>query len=204
MFDSNAIFEIPKYHITLRYPSDDELIERQRIRELIVRTYSDGGEEVTVQPTRAFDGRLLQSLQESGPALDEYESCDALSILDKCEIIDMSEQDGGYRVELGVSGGKTIHIVRTPTQRELADYKDDIHQQISYPYKRKTIVRIGAARTLYDAIVITSEGYTGRIPVTHKAAVCYSVIAFIGLKTGEARPVDPTIAKSPIDPVSVN
>ena len=178
--------------VIVRFPEDADWIERQRQREIVTRIYPDGAEETSTNPTLEFDQDLIAKLRVEGPETDGYESGYILSLLEKADVIDVQPEGAGYRVKLRVAGGTvTEHLVRNPTQRELAEYRQGVYQYLNYQSKRKTIIRLGVCRSFYDGLAIESKGYAGHMPIIHKASVAGAILGTVNAKTGDAQPVNP-------------
>jgi hypothetical protein len=157
--------------IDLRFPTDDEWIERSRRHKLIYRNLGRGIQELVSQEPNEADSELLKRIRiAEGPELDAYEAFRILEELSRTQVIEDGSEADPLRVCLRVPGGiTTYHIFRMPTAKErhqcgrLADSRNVNSREI-------WSLNYAAAGDLYDATCKESVGYAAAVPIIHKLA----------------------------------
>jgi hypothetical protein len=166
--------------ITVRFPTDEEWIERQRRRKVIIKQLGRGVSETIVPDSEDVDAELLVKLrgEEEGPEIDAFEASRALDQLAQADVDDVVQQDGGaFRITLRVPGAITTHILRMPSAKEIIQYRRAFTRLLDLHYnKQQLLINLGAAGDLYKKISQESSGYAGAIPIIHQAAAVKAAI----------------------------
>ena len=184
MFDASREVEI-KLHsaegtktITVRFPTDEEWIERQRRRKIIVKQLGRGVSETVVPGSEDADAELLAKLRAGdGPEVDAFEASRILEQLSQADVDDVIPEAGAFRVLVRVPGGLTAHVLRMPSAKDVIEYRRAFARILDLPFnKQELIVNLGAAGTLYQKLCQQSEGYAGAVPIVHQAVAVKAAI----------------------------
>ena len=157
----------------LRFPTDIEWAERASAQRVVIREI---GRDQTITETsgaEAADLALFEQIrQDADEPWDKYEAAVALSKLSRA-IAGRAEMDGeNYRISLTVPGALTTHVLKVPSLAQMSQYRRASAQAIDGRHGLTTIrVKLQPAGELYDALVVSSEGYVSAVPIVHKVAV---------------------------------
>lgn len=175
--------------VTVRFPSDDELIDRARRRKIIIKQIGRGTSETIVPEAEDVDDALLGKIREGeGPELDAYEAAQVIEQLAACDVDDVLPDAEGFKVVLRVPGATTAVILRMPTAKEIFHYKRGFARVLDLPYnKQSLIINLPAAGDLYAALVKRTENYAGAVPINHQAVAVKATVDALeaGLGVGE-------------------
>jgi hypothetical protein len=82
----------------VRFPSDEEWIERQRRRKVIVKDLGRGASETTVVHREDADAALLAKIrtEQDGPEVDPFEAAKLIDELATCEVDDVVPVGEGF------------------------------------------------------------------------------------------------------------
>jgi hypothetical protein len=175
--------------VAIRFPSDEEWMDRQRRRKVIIKSLGRGMSETVPPETADDDAQLLKRLLvEEGPEVDGYEATRILDQLADCDVDDVQAEGGAYRVTTRVLGGMTAHLLRMPTAKEILHYRRGFVRVIDLPYNRQSVtINMTAAGDLYRDLRQKAEGYAGdAVPIVHQAIVVKAVIDAVEAACGVA------------------
>ncbi len=166
--------------ITVRFPTDEELIERGRRIKVVTLNLGRGIQETVDQDPDPADAELINKILRmgEGPDVDEYE---AYRIIEEITSSSMGEAafDGEkVSVPLTAPGGiKTAHELRLPTAKEKFTYDKQFASVRSQQNKQVMSFSLSTAGDLYDKLKRTATGYAGDIvPIVHKQAVVLALL----------------------------
>lgn len=165
--------------IVLRFPTDDEWIERQRKRKVIVKQLGRGISETIVPDYSTDDLKFAASIRvdKDGPEIDEYEAQRIIDQLSLSEVDDVQQESPAFVVSLRVAGAVTRHYLRMPSAKDIIRYKRSFARILDLPFSRQEVtVNLNAASELYKSISERTENYTGAVPVIHQATVVKAVL----------------------------
>ena len=190
MFDSNRQIEIQLRgpdgvkKVKVRFPTDEEWIERQRRRKIIIKHLGRGISETTVPNAEEVDAALFAKIRlDDGDELDAFEAARVIEQLSQADVDEVLEEAGGFRVVLRVPGGKTEHALRMPSAKDVIEYRRSFARVLDLPYNRQELtVNLAAAGELYKKLCQGAEGYVGAVPIIHQAVVVKAAID--ALETG--------------------
>lgn len=174
--------------IDLRFPTDDELGDRQRRRKIIIKSIGRGMTETTVLDSEEIDAELVKKIRSSeDPEIDPYEATQVINQLIEAEVDEVEREGGGYRVFLRVPGARTEHVVKMPSAKEIIKYRRKANRVIDLRHnKQQLVIDPTPAIKLYDSLKVDVQGYEGEIPSIHKAAVINAAIEEMESGTGVA------------------
>lgn len=161
--------------VTVRFPTDEEWIERQRARKIVVKQLGRGMSETIPPSSEDFDLELVTKLREGeseDPAIDKYEASRILEDLNKCDVNDVTQDGGAFRISLRVPGATTLHVIGMPSAKDVIQYRRVFARSLDMPYNQQSItINLNAAADLYKRLSQAVVGYAGAVPIIHQAAV---------------------------------
>ena len=174
--------------VRVRFPSDDEWIERQRRRKVVVKQLGRGMSETLVPDSAESDAALLAKirLDEGGP-VDPYEASIVIDRLSQADV-DEVERDGPHlRVKLRTIAGEVTHLLQIPSARDVIEYRRSFARVVDLPYNRQEItINLAPAGQLWAKLAQSTDGYSGAVPIIHQAVAVKAAIDAIeaGLDDG--------------------
>lgn len=166
--------------IRVRFPTDEEWIERQRKRKVIVKQLGRGVSETTIPDSQDVDGALLAKIrvgEDEGPVVDPFEASRVIEQLSQAEVDDVASIGDGFRVTLRVLGGTITHELRMPSAKDVFEYRRGFARVLDLPYNRQELViNLAPAATLFKKLIQSSEGYAGDVPIIHQAVAVKAAI----------------------------
>jgi hypothetical protein len=166
--------------IQVRFPTDEEWIDRQRKRKVIVKQLGRGVSETTIPDSQDIDGALLAKIRvgdDDGPVVDPFEASRVIEQLSQAEVDDVASIGDGFRVTLRVLGGSVTHELRMPSAKDVFEYRRGFARVLDLPYNRQELViNLAPAATLFKKLIQTSEGYAGDVPIIHQAVAVKAAI----------------------------
>jgi hypothetical protein len=157
--------------IRLRFPTDEEWIERQKRRKVLIKQLGRGVSETIVSGGEDADAALLAKIrEEDGPEVDAFEASRVIEQLSQADVDDVVQEGDRFRVTLRVLGGTVTHEIRMPSAKDVFDYRRSFARVLDLPYNRQELtINLGAAGALYKKLADSTEGYAGDVPVIHQA-----------------------------------
>lgn len=166
--------------IRVRFPTDEEWIERQRKRKVIVKQLGRGVSETTIPDSQDVDGALLAKIrvgEDEGPVVDPFEASRVIEQLSQAEVDDVASIGDGFRVTLRVLGGSVTYELRMPSAKDVFEYRRGFARVLDLPYNRQELViNLAPAASLFKKLIQSSEGYAGDIPIIHQAVAVKAAI----------------------------
>jgi hypothetical protein len=164
--------------IRVRFPSDDEWIERQRRRKVTIKQLGRGVSETIIGNAEDADAALLANIREGeGPEIDSFEASRIVEQLSQADVDDVVSSGDGFRVTLRVLGGTVTHSLKMPSAKDVFEYRRGFARVLDLPYNRQELtINLGAAGALYKKLVTTTEGYGGDAPIIHQAVAVKAAI----------------------------
>lgn len=164
----------------VRFPTDEEWIDRQRKRKVIVKQLGRGVSETTIPDSQDIDGALLAKIrvgEDEGPVVDPFEASRVIEQLSQAEVDDVASIGDGFRVTLRVLGGTVTHELRMPSAKDVFEYRRGFARVLDLPYNRQELViNLAPAAALFKKLVQTSDGYAGEVPIIHQAVAVKAAI----------------------------
>jgi hypothetical protein len=166
--------------IRVRFPTDEEWIDRQRKRKVIVKQLGRGVSETTIPDSQDVDGALLAKIrvgEDDGPVVDLFEASRVIEQLSQTEVDDVASIGDGFRVTLRVLGGTVTLELRMPSAKDVFEYRRGFARVLDLPYNRQELViNLAPAATLFKKLIQSSEGYAGDVPIIHQAVAVKAAI----------------------------
>ena len=164
--------------IRLRFPTDEEWIERQKRRKVLIKQLGRGVSETIVSGGEDADAALLAKIrEEDGPEVDAFEACRVIEQLSQADVDDVVQEGDRFRVTLRVLYGTVTHEIRMPSAKDVFDYRRSFARVLDLPYNRQELtINLGAAGALYKKLAESTEGYAGDVPVIHQAVAVKATI----------------------------
>src|SRR3990167_5914724 len=178
--------------ITVRFPTDEEWVERQRRRKIIIKQLGRGISETVVPSSEDADAELLSRLRVGdGPEVDGFEATRILEQLSQADVDDALPEAGAFRVLVRVPGWMTAHVLRMPSAKDVIEYRRAFARILDLPFnKQELTVNLSAAGTLYGKLCQQSECYAGAVPIIHQAVAVKAAIDALEAGFQEDRPAN--------------
>jgi len=164
--------------VKVRFPTDEEWIERQRRRKIIIKQLGRGVSETTIPNAEEVDAALFRKIRiDEGEEVDAYEASRIIEQLSQAEVDDVVAEAGAFRVVLRVPGGTTVHLLRMPSAKDVIEYRRNFARILDLPFNRQELtVNLAAAAELYRKLCQSTEGYAGTVPIIHQAVAVKAAI----------------------------
>jgi hypothetical protein len=165
--------------IRVRFPSDEDWIERQRRRKVIIKQLGRGVSETIIGNSEDTDAALLAKIRvdEDGPDVDPFEASRIIEQLSQADVDDVAQEGDVFRVTLRVLGGTVTHLLKMPSAKDVFEYRRSFARVLDLPYNRQELtINLGGASALYKRLVAGTEGYSGDVPIIHQAVAVKAAI----------------------------
>lgn len=166
--------------VRVRFPTDEEWIERQRRRKVIVKQLGRGISETTIPNSEDADAALLAKIrvaEPDAPEVDPFEASRVIEQLGQAEVDDVAQIGDGFEVTLRALGGTVTHSLRMPSAKDVFDYRRGLARVLDLPYNRQElIINLAPAGALYRRLGQAADGYAGDVPIIHQAVVVKAAI----------------------------
>lgn len=167
--------------VRVRFPSDDQWVERQRRRKVIIKNLGRGVSETTIPDAEDVDAALLANVRiegEDAPAeVDAFEAVKCIEQLSQCEVDDVVQAGDAFRVTTRVLGATTVHLLRMPSQKDVFEYRRSFARVLDLPFNKQELrINLRAAGDLYKKLIQAAELYAGEVPVIHQAVAVKAAI----------------------------
>ena len=164
--------------LRVRFPSDDEWVERQRRRKVIVKQLGRGISETTIPNGEEIDAALVAEIRtEETPEVDAFEAQKVIEQLATCEVDDAVLAGDAFRITTRVLGGTTTHLLQMPSAKDVNQYRRGFARVLDLPFNRQELtINLRAAGDLYKKVVESTEGYAGDVPIIHQAVAVKAAI----------------------------
>jgi hypothetical protein len=190
MFSVNDTFKLltlDRQLVKLTYPTDAQWMARLAAHPSTRRSLSKTESQPILSSTADFDAKLLEKIsQDASVKVDPAEATAFINRLDHCQPVEFESYDAGYRMVVEVFGyadrvtkerNRCSFILRRPSYKQISDLSAKAPAPKLVKGTRQAYGDVVATMTiqpqadLFDALLISSEGYDGRTPINHKAAV---------------------------------
>jgi hypothetical protein len=166
--------------VRVRFPTDEEWIDRQRKRKVIVKQLGRGVSETTIPDSQDADAALLAKIrvpEENAPDVDAFEASRIIEQLSQADVDDVVQEGDAFRVTLRVFSGTVTHLLKMPSAKDVFDYRRGFARVLDLPYNRQElIINLAPAAALFKKLLQSSEGYAGDVPIVHQAAAVKAAI----------------------------
>jgi hypothetical protein len=164
--------------VKVRFPTDEEWIERQRRRKIIIKQLGRGVSETTIPNAEEVDAALFRKIRiDEGEEVDAYEASRIIDQLSQAEVDEVVAEGAAFRVLLRVPGGTTLHVLRMPSAKDVIEYRRGFARILDLPFNRQELtVNLAVAGALYQKLCQTREGYAGAVPIIHQAVAVKAAI----------------------------
>jgi hypothetical protein len=164
--------------VRVRFPSDEEWVERQRRRKVVIKQLGRGKSETSIPHAERVDEELLAKIRlEDGPEIDAFEAARIVEELSTAEVDDVTAVAEGYRIVLRVPGGLVGLVLAEPSAKDVFEYRRSFARLIDLPFgKQEMTVNLRAAGELFKKLVKSTEGYAGDVPIIHQTVAVKATI----------------------------
>jgi hypothetical protein len=186
MFDTSKEIHMPyrtpggKIDLGVRFPDDQQWIERGRLTRIISKRAGRGSTENEVLTNSEADLKLYHEIKVGdGPEITPQDATRILDAIGFCEVRDSSLGADDAEVVLSVMGGTEVtHNIRIPSAAQLLQFRKRVQRSGRELPNGKNEFRImiepGAA--LWDQCRGSSKDYANGIPAIHKNLAMRTVI----------------------------
>ena len=166
--------------VRLRFPTDDEIADRQRKRKAIVRNLGRGESKTEIPNSEEIDVAFLNGLRPEDAEAMEIDPAEAEYVIQQvlyCEVTDTEREPEGYRVRMAVLGANTSVVLKGPTLRDVKDFRQAYAVPMDLQHGgRRITINLHPAGELFRKLFVSSEGYSADVPLAHQAAAVLAVI----------------------------
>ncbi len=166
--------------VRVRFPTDEEWIDRQKKRKVIVKQLGRGVSETTIPDSAEADAALFAKIrgpEENAPEVDAFEASRIIEQLSQADVDDVVQEGDAFRVMLRVLGGTVSHVLRMPSAKDVFEYRRGFARVLDLPYNRQElIINLAPAAALFQKLLESSEGYAGDVPIIHQAVAVKAAI----------------------------
>ena len=166
--------------VRVRFPTDEEWMERQRKRKVLVKQLGRGVSETTIPNAEEADAALLAKIrlpEEGMPEVDPFEASRIIEQISQAEVDDVAQMGDGFLVTLRVLGGTVTHMLKMPSAKDVFEYRRTFARVLDLPYNRQElIINLAPAASLYKRLLEETDGYAGDAPVIHQAVAVKAAI----------------------------
>ncbi len=163
--------------IRVRFPSDEDWIERQRRRKVIIKQLGRGVSETIISGGEDADAALLAKIREGDGEVDPFEANRIVEQLSQAEVDDVVQTGDSFRVTLRVLGGTVAHLLKMPSAKDVFEYRRGFARVLDLPYNRQELtINLGVAGALYKKLITATEGYAGEASIIHQAVAVKAAI----------------------------
>ena len=175
--------------VRVRFPSDEEWIDRQRRRKAIIKQLGRGMSETTVANGEDVDAAMVAKIRsEETPEIDPFEAMKVIEQLAQADVDDVVPEGDSFRITLRVLGATTIHLLKMPSQKDVVDHRRAFARVLDLPYGRQELrINIAPVAALYKKLVTSAEGYAGEVPIIHQAVAVKAAIDALDAEFAEDR-----------------
>lgn len=181
MFDRTKEFALTSKRagksVTVRFPTDAELIEHSRRIEIIKRSLGSGrGVETDIRGDDQAADWLMNLIRVSGAS--EIDEAEAAYFLDRILSIDVEScavNGSTAEIKLRVCGNQiTSHSLRIPTLKEERAFTKSLPRPVSLPNGiSRQRASLEPFSSFFDSLSAGFDGYASvpdAVPITHKSA----------------------------------
>ena len=166
--------------VRVRFPTDEEWMERQRKRKVLVKQLGRGVSETTIPNAEEADAALLAKIrlpEDRMPEVDPFEASRIIEQISQAEVDDVAQMGDGFLVALRVLGGKVTHMLKMPSAKDVFEYRRTFARVLDLPYNRQElIINLAPAASLYKRLLQETDGYAGDAPAIHQAVTVKAAI----------------------------
>jgi len=165
----------------VRYPTDEEWCARTRRQRAIRRLLGRGRSHYEVTGAEEADAELLAKirLDKEGVELDAAEAAKVIERLARCQVVDVERVGDRFRIALRVAGGRVVHVLKMPTQKEVLEYSRASVRAVEGRREQELRLALEPAAELWAKVCVAVEGYAGAeaVPIVHKDGAVVELLA---------------------------
>jgi hypothetical protein len=184
LFDASKQYEVPiisggEKRCTVRFPSDEEWIARAAKQRTIQHILGRGKTRAETLNAEQIDAELFGKIRvdRDGPEFDAAEAAAVIARLERAQILEVYRVGDGFKITMRVPGAVTEHILKMPKRGDVDAYAAASMSVTSGRRQQEIRVNLAPSGELYDAIHTSHSGYAGAVPIVHKDAAVFEVIA---------------------------
>lgn len=187
MFNNRAEFDVPVLsggiiRAVLRFPTDDQWIERQRSIRVVERRHQKRKAEGALQASAVlFDAIAVDP--EAVKDWDGEEKSAAIDFLEKCQVTGVERDGDAFVFTIAVAGGEVTHTLAIPRMKAMRKYGNNYSDtDDSNPNAIVTRRALEPARELWLSVKQAVSGYAegSEVPICHMDAVIGELLLACG------------------------
>jgi hypothetical protein len=201
MFDASKEFEVKiisggEKSCRVRYPNDDEWEWRTSRMKAIRRDLGRGKSQTEIPHPELIDAELLAKIRLDGvngdapPAFDPAEAQLVIERIGRCMVTDVARDGANFRIKTKTVSGMTEHVVGIPTAQAVLDLRRGTMSPIEGRRGSEIRFSLRPSGALYDQVKVDTVNYTNGVPLIHKDAVVYELMAQVGMLEDNEDPED--------------
>jgi hypothetical protein len=201
LFDRSKEFVVPIVsgeikRATVRFPTDTEWSELARKKVQIRRFLGRDKSQLDLGTPERMDADLFNRIriQAEGDTTtwDEAEASAVIDRLERCEVEEGGVERAGntFAIAMKVPGAHVIHTLKMPTEKQKLEYGRSAIKITDGKNMRETRVNLDASGRLWDELLVSTEGYSGDVPVIHKDVALVRVLTEVQNLLNEIDPED--------------
>jgi hypothetical protein len=156
--------------VMVRWPTDAEWCDRNRKHRIISRQLGRDKSESSGYGLDEANAELLQRIAVEPIEADPAEATEIISRLESLRVVESSINGDRVAVRLRAMGEDLNHELKIPTARQKSEYFKASMRLLVVKGGREYRQQLEPSGSLYDALVLKAEGYSGPVPIVHKDA----------------------------------
>jgi hypothetical protein len=165
----------------VRYPTDAEWAARTRQQKAVRRLLGRGKSQYEVTGAEEADAALLAKirLDKDGVEFDVAEAAKVIERLERCQVLDVERAGDRFRIEMRVAGGRVVHVLKIPTQKDVLDYGRASVHAVDGRREQEIRLALEPAAELWAKVRVAVEGYANAeaVPIVHKDVAVVELLA---------------------------
>lgn len=188
VFDATKTMVVPilsggEKQCEVRFPTDEEWGGWARSQRTIRRFLGRGKSQSEDVDLPKINAELFAKIRvdKDGPEFDDAEAGMVIGRIERCTVVNIEREGINYRIEMKVPGARVAHVLRMPTAKEMQDHERASTSVVAARRSVETRAFLEPSGALYDKLHVSHEGYAGAVPVVHKSAAVFEVIAQLSI-----------------------
>lgn len=188
MFDTSKEFAVKiisggEKNCRVRYPTDEEWEWRTSRMKAIRRDLGRGKSQTDIPHPELIDAELLAKirLDSDGDPFDPAEAQLAIERLGRCAVMDIQREGSNFRIKTRTISDVTEHLVGIPKAQAVLELRRGTMSPIDSRRGSEIRFSLLPCGALYDQVKVETVNYANGVPLIHKDAVVYELMAQVAL-----------------------
>jgi hypothetical protein len=179
---------------TVRYPTDEEWCTRTRAQKAIRHILGRGRTQYEVHNAEEADTELFAKIRkdQDGSEFDSAEAAKVVERLERCQVLDAEREGDRFRIEMRVAGGRVVHVLKIPTQKDVLEYGRASVRAVDSRRQQEIRLALEPSADLWTKVCGSVEGYANAegVPIVHKDVAIVELLAQVEAAQEEDDPED--------------